>query len=54
MIERHTHAILIGRVRHVFIGAGSGALVYWRGDYDQVGWSHDQIARATGRSPIRV
>jgi flavin reductase (DIM6/NTAB) family NADH-FMN oxidoreductase RutF len=54
LIERHTHAILIGRVRHVFIGGGSGALVYWRGDYDQVGWSHDQIARATGRSPARA
>ena len=54
LIERHTHAILIGRVRHVFIGAGSGALVYWRGDYDQVGWSRDQIARATGRSPVRA
>lgn len=52
MIERHTHAILIGRVRHVFIGAGSGALVHWRGAYDQVGWSGDQIARATGLAPI--
>lgn len=50
-IERHTHAILIGRVRHVFTGSGSGALVYWRGGYDQVGWSSDQIARATGLSP---
>jgi flavin reductase (DIM6/NTAB) family NADH-FMN oxidoreductase RutF len=52
-IERHTHAILIGRVRHVFMGTGSGALVYWRGGYDQVGWSGDQIARATGLSPVR-
>jgi flavin reductase (DIM6/NTAB) family NADH-FMN oxidoreductase RutF len=53
MIERHTHAILIGRVRHVYMGTGSGALVYWRGGYDQVGWSGEQIARATGLSPIR-
>jgi Flavin reductase like domain len=53
MIERHTHAILIGRVRHVFIDAASGALVYWRGAYDQLGWSGDQIARATGLAPIR-
>jgi hypothetical protein len=50
-IERRTHAIVIGRVRHVFMGAGSGALVYWRGGYDQVGWSGDQIARATGLAP---
>jgi flavin reductase (DIM6/NTAB) family NADH-FMN oxidoreductase RutF len=54
LIERHTHAILIGRVRHVFVGAGSGALVYWHGHYDQVGWSREQIARATGRSPVRA
>ena len=54
LIERHTHAIVIGRVRHVLIGAGSGALVYWRGGYDQVGWSDDQIARATGRSLARA
>ncbi len=52
-IERHTHAILIGRVGHVFMGSGSGALVYWRGGYDQVGWSGDQIACATGLSPVR-
>jgi flavin reductase (DIM6/NTAB) family NADH-FMN oxidoreductase RutF len=51
-IERRTHVILIGRVGHVFIGTGSGALVYWRGGYDQVGWSRDQIARATGLSPV--
>jgi flavin reductase (DIM6/NTAB) family NADH-FMN oxidoreductase RutF len=50
-IERHMHVILIGRVGHVFMGSGSGALVYWRGGYDQVGWSGDQIARATGLSP---
>jgi flavin reductase (DIM6/NTAB) family NADH-FMN oxidoreductase RutF len=51
-IERHAHSILIGRARHVFMGSGSGALVYWRGGYDQVGWSGDQIARATGLSPV--
>ena len=52
-IERHTHAILIGRVWRVFMGSGSGALICWRGGYDQVGWSGDQIARATGLSPVR-
>jgi len=50
-IERHTHAIIIGRVRHVLVGAGSGALVSWRGAYDQVGWSADEISRAIGLSP---
>ncbi len=50
-IERHTHAIVIGRVRHVLVGTGSGALVRWRGAYDQVGWSADEISRAIGLSP---
>jgi flavin reductase (DIM6/NTAB) family NADH-FMN oxidoreductase RutF len=50
-IERHTHAIVIGRVRRILIGGGSGALVYWRGAYDQVGWSSDEISRAIGLSP---
>jgi flavin reductase (DIM6/NTAB) family NADH-FMN oxidoreductase RutF len=51
LINRHTHAIVIGRVRHVRVGAGSGALVRWRGAYDQVGWSADEISRAIGLSP---
>jgi flavin reductase (DIM6/NTAB) family NADH-FMN oxidoreductase RutF len=50
-IERHTHAIVLGRVRYVSVGAGSGALVQWRGTYDQVGWSADEISRAIGLSP---
>jgi flavin reductase (DIM6/NTAB) family NADH-FMN oxidoreductase RutF len=50
-IESHAHAIVIGRVRRVLIGDGSGALVRWRGAYDQVGWSRDEIARAVGLSP---
>jgi flavin reductase (DIM6/NTAB) family NADH-FMN oxidoreductase RutF len=50
-IERHDHAIVIGRVRSVLAGGGSGALVHWRGAYDQVGWSGEEIARAIGLSP---
>jgi flavin reductase (DIM6/NTAB) family NADH-FMN oxidoreductase RutF len=50
-IERHTHAIIIGRVRCVLTGGGSGALVHWRGSYDQVGWSDEEVARAIGLSP---
>ena len=42
-IERRAHAIVIGRVRRVLMGRGSGALVSWRGGYDQVGWSSDEI-----------
>jgi flavin reductase (DIM6/NTAB) family NADH-FMN oxidoreductase RutF len=53
-IERHRHAIVIGRVRWVLVGDGSGALIRWRGAYDQVGWSKDEIARAVGLSPRGV
>ena len=34
VIERHTHAIVIGRVRRVASRQQGGALVYWRGAYD--------------------
>jgi flavin reductase (DIM6/NTAB) family NADH-FMN oxidoreductase RutF len=50
-IERHSHAIVIGRVRRVLQGGAAGALVYWRGAYDQIGWRRDEIARAIGLSP---
>jgi flavin reductase (DIM6/NTAB) family NADH-FMN oxidoreductase RutF len=50
-IESHAHAIIVGHVRRVLIGDGSGALVRWRGVYDQVGWSRGEIARAVGLSP---
>jgi flavin reductase (DIM6/NTAB) family NADH-FMN oxidoreductase RutF len=48
IIERHTHAIVIGRVEAVRRSSGGGALVYWRGDYEQLGWSPEEIARAVG------
>jgi flavin reductase (DIM6/NTAB) family NADH-FMN oxidoreductase RutF len=50
IVERNTHAIVIGRVKHAAAASGGGALLYWRGVYDQVGWSDDELARATGRS----
>jgi flavin reductase (DIM6/NTAB) family NADH-FMN oxidoreductase RutF len=51
VVERHTHAIVIGRVRHAAAGSGGGALVCWRDGYDQLGWSRDELSRATGLSP---
>jgi flavin reductase (DIM6/NTAB) family NADH-FMN oxidoreductase RutF len=50
-LERHGHAIMIGRVRRVLPGRGAGALISWRGGYDQVGWTNDEISRAIGLSP---
>ena len=51
IVERNTHAIVIGRVKHAAAASSGGALVYWRGAYEQLGWSDDELARATGRSP---
>ncbi|WP_158815860.1 flavin reductase family protein [Methylocapsa sp. S129] len=48
IIERHSHAIVIGRIEAVRRRGGGGALVYWRGDYDQLGWSQDEISNAVG------
>jgi flavin reductase (DIM6/NTAB) family NADH-FMN oxidoreductase RutF len=53
VVERKTHAIVIGRVKHAAAASSGGALVYWRGGYDQLGWSDDELARATGRSPTK-
>ncbi len=52
LVERGSHAIVIGRVLTALARPGGGALVYWRGAYDQVGWSADQISRAIGVTPI--
>lgn len=48
IIERHSHAIVIGRIEAVRRRGGGGALVYWRGDYDQLGWSPEEISNAIG------
>jgi len=51
IIERHTHAIVIGRVKDLTISDGAGALVYWRGGFDQLGWSQEELSRAIGLTP---
>jgi flavin reductase (DIM6/NTAB) family NADH-FMN oxidoreductase RutF len=52
LVERGSHAIVIGRVLTAHARPACGALIYWRGAYDQVGWSADQISRAVGVTPI--
>ncbi|MBV8663039.1 MAG: flavin reductase family protein, partial [Hyphomicrobiales bacterium] len=52
LIERGSHAIAVGRVLTALARPGGGALVYWRGAYDQVGWSADEVSRAIGVTPI--
>jgi flavin reductase (DIM6/NTAB) family NADH-FMN oxidoreductase RutF len=53
IIERHTHAIVIGRITGLVAAGGPSALVHWRGAYDQLGWSNEEISRAIGLTPIR-
>jgi flavin reductase (DIM6/NTAB) family NADH-FMN oxidoreductase RutF len=51
LIERHSHAIVVARVRLALPKTSGGALVYWRGGFDQIGWSEEQISRAIGVTP---
>lgn len=39
LIEWHSHAIVVGRVRAVHVTGGTSPLVYWRGSYGNVGGS---------------
>lgn len=36
VLERHTHAILVGRVVAMHLGGGAPALVHWRGRFEQL------------------
>jgi flavin reductase (DIM6/NTAB) family NADH-FMN oxidoreductase RutF len=51
IIDRHGRAIVIGRIRNVFKIGGPGALVYWRGAYNSIGWTDDEVRRAVGLFP---
>ena len=53
VIERHSHAILIGRVRLASPRPAGGALLYWRGAYDSIGWTDEELSRAIGLSPAQ-
>lgn len=48
IIERHSHAIVIGRVRDIRLGADDAALLYWRGDYERLGWMAEEASTALG------
>jgi len=51
LFEKHTHAIVVGRVTGVAARRQGGALVHWRGAYDQLGWNDDELSRAVGVTP---
>jgi len=44
IIERHSHAIIIGRVLHVELSADDAALAYWQGNYVAID-RQDDMAR---------
>jgi flavin reductase (DIM6/NTAB) family NADH-FMN oxidoreductase RutF len=48
IIVRHSHAIVIGRVREVRLGIDDAALLYWRGDYERLGWMAEEASTALG------
>lgn len=48
LIERHSHAIVIGRVREIRLGGDDAALLYWRGDYERLGWMAEEASTALG------
>ncbi len=48
LIERHSHVIVIGRVREIRLGDDEAALLYWRGAYDRIGWRPDEVSTALG------
>ena len=48
IIERHTHAIVLGQVSDVMFGDSSSALLYWHGRYERLGWTSDELSNAVG------
>jgi flavin reductase (DIM6/NTAB) family NADH-FMN oxidoreductase RutF len=47
IIERHSHAIIIGRVLHVELSAeDAAALAYWHGDYVAIDREQDMVTLA--------
>jgi flavin reductase (DIM6/NTAB) family NADH-FMN oxidoreductase RutF len=53
IIERHSHAIVIGRVLHVELSAHEAALAYWHGDYVAIDREGDMVRLADVSLPGR-
>lgn len=53
IIERHSHAIVIGRVLHLDAGPPAAPLAYWQGDYVAIERDADllQLAEQSGPAP---
>ena len=48
IIERGDGAVILARIRSAEQGSASGALLFWRGAVESVGWSSEEIANAIG------
>ena len=54
IIERHSHGIVIGRVREVLVAPESSALAYWHGNYVTVERDEDVARMAEVSVPSRA
>jgi len=46
IVERHSHAIIIGRVLDVAVSGRSAALAYWHGQYVAIDQDEDAVRLA--------
>jgi flavin reductase (DIM6/NTAB) family NADH-FMN oxidoreductase RutF len=53
IVERHSHAIIIGRVLDVTVSARSAALAYWHGQYVAIDQDEDAVRLAEVSVPAR-
>jgi flavin reductase (DIM6/NTAB) family NADH-FMN oxidoreductase RutF len=53
IVERHSHAIVIGRVRDLQLSARTAALAYWQGRYVTIDPDEDTAKLAEVSVPIR-
>jgi flavin reductase (DIM6/NTAB) family NADH-FMN oxidoreductase RutF len=53
IVERHSHAIVIGRVLDMQVSSRTAALAYWHGQYVAIDQNEDAIKLAEVSLPIR-
>jgi flavin reductase (DIM6/NTAB) family NADH-FMN oxidoreductase RutF len=53
MVERHSHAIVIGRVLDVVVSTRTAALAYWQGQYVAIDQDEDAVKLAEVSLPVR-
>ena len=53
VVERHSHAIVIGRVLDMQLSSRSAALAYWQGQYVAIDRDEDAIRLAEVSLPVR-